>query len=82
ETVLEKRSVVSEVIYGDVNLDDVVSMLDVIYLNKYVANIINFNPSQMKNAECVIDGQINSSDSQALLKFMVNNIESLPVNLS
>ena len=82
ETVLEKRSVVSEVIYGDVNLDDVVSMLDVIYLNKYVASIINFNPSQMKNAECVIDGQINSSDSQALLKFMVNNIESLPVNLS
>lgn len=82
ETVLEKRSVVSEIIYGDVNLDEVVSMLDVIYLNKYVANIINFNPSQMRNAECVIDGQINSSDSQALLKFMVNNIQFLPVNLN
>lgn len=68
----------SQVVYGDVNLDDTVSMVDVIYMNKYLAGIIIFNDEAMANAECCTDGIINSSDSMVLLKFLVNKIDSLP----
>ena len=64
---------------GDTNLDDNVSMIDVVYLNKYNAGVIKFNEQQMRNAECMADGRIDSSDSMALLKFLVHKIDSLPV---
>lgn len=67
-------------LYGDLNLDETVSMVDIVYLNKYIAGIIQFNAQQMANADCVLDGNINSGDSQALLKYMVNKLASLPVN--
>lgn len=65
--------------YGDVNLDDKISVLDVIYLNKYLADIIQLNSSQIANADCVNDTQINSSDATTLIKYTVGKIESLPV---
>ncbi|MGN0585361.1 MAG: dockerin type I repeat-containing protein, partial [Ruminococcus sp.] len=67
------------VLLGDLNLDDTVSMIDVIYLNKYVANIIKFNDAQMANAECCADGNIDSGDSIALLKYLVNAVKTLPI---
>ncbi|MGN0630564.1 MAG: glycosyl hydrolase [Ruminococcus sp.] len=65
---------------GDVNLDGGISVIDVIYLNKYLAKIINLNDAQLANAECVTDTVINSSDASTLLKYIVGKIASLPVN--
>ncbi|MGN0591804.1 MAG: glycoside hydrolase family 9 protein [Ruminococcus sp.] len=66
---------------GDTNLDGVVSLIDVVYLNKYLAGAIDFNAQQMHNAQCVADaeGKVNSGDVTALLKFVVEIIKALPV---
>ncbi|MGN0631710.1 MAG: glycoside hydrolase family 48 protein, partial [Ruminococcus sp.] len=64
---------------GDTNLDGAVGVVDVVYLNKYLAKAINFNAQQLRNAQCVADDLINSSDSTTLLKYTVKKIDSLPV---
>ncbi|MDD6269936.1 MAG: glycoside hydrolase family 9 protein [Oscillospiraceae bacterium] len=66
---------------GDLNLDQEVSMVDIVYMNKYLADIIVLNSEQTANAECVSDEKIDSSDANALLKYMVNKIDSLPISL-
>lgn len=66
--------------YGDVNLDDKISVLDVIYLNKYLAGIITLNTDQIANSDCVNDKQINSSDAATLLRYTVGKITVLPVD--
>lgn len=68
-----------DVLIGDVNLDGIVSMLDLVYLNKKLASIIELNESATSNAECCADGNVNSSDASALLKFLVLSIKTLPV---
>lgn len=65
---------------GDINLDGGISVLDVIYINKYLANVITLNDKQLANAECVTDGVINTSDATILLKYLVEKVSSLPVN--
>lgn len=72
----------SEIKNGDVNLDNSISVLDVIYLNKYLAGIIKLNEAQLANSDCVNDKVINSSDTTALLKYIVNKITSLPVKVA
>lgn len=69
-----------EIKYGDVNIDDSISLLDVIYLNKYLASIIQFNDAQIANADCVKDAVINVSDATTLLKYTIDKIDSLPVS--
>lgn len=65
--------------YGDVNIDDSISVLDVIYLNKYLAKIVSLNSQQLSNADCVKDEIINARDSSVLAQYVVKKIESLPV---
>lgn len=65
--------------FGDVNLDGIISMVDLVYLNKANAKIITLNPAQIANADCAKDGVIGSGDAQALLKFLVLAIKVLPV---
>ncbi|MGN0584702.1 MAG: dockerin type I repeat-containing protein, partial [Ruminococcus sp.] len=69
---------VGDVCYGDVNLDNEVTMIDIVYLNKYLAGVIQFNAQQLANANCCTDNNIDTSDSNVLLKFMVHKIDSLP----
>lgn len=69
----------NKVVLGDINLDGEVSVIDVVYLNKYLANIIVLNNAAMANGDCCSDSTINTSDSIALLRFLVNKVESLPV---
>ncbi len=64
---------------GDVNLDDAVSMIDLVYLNKYLAKTIDLNEVQMANAECLVDGNITTADTMALLRFLVEMIPAIPV---
>ncbi|MBQ8725061.1 MAG: hypothetical protein IJY74_05250, partial [Oscillospiraceae bacterium] len=55
------------------------SLIDLVYLNKYNAGAVTFNDAQMANAACVDDGAINGADADALLKFIVEAIDSLPI---
>lgn len=65
--------------YGDVNLDEVVSLLDAVYLNKYLASAMDLNAQALANAGCCKDGRLNGADSSALLRYIVRMIETLPV---
>ena len=64
---------------GDVNLDDVVSLVDVVCLNKYLAGSVTLNDTALSNADCCDDGAVNGSDVTALLKYVVESIDVLPV---
>ncbi|MDE6021361.1 MAG: glycoside hydrolase family 9 protein [Ruminococcus sp.] len=68
----------TDVIYGDTNLDKSVSVVDLVYLNKYIVSIIKFNKQQINNADCFKDGTINASDASALLEFLAQRVDSLP----
>ena len=64
---------------GDVNQDGSLSLIDVVYLNKYLAKVLDLDAQAKANAECTVDGVINSADVLALLKRIVRLIDSLPV---
>lgn len=78
-TTTSQKVPVTEVKYGDVNLDGIVSMVDLVYLNKANASIISLNDAQKANADCAADGTVTAGDAQALLKFLVLSIKELPV---
>jgi hypothetical protein len=65
--------------YGDVNLDGTVSLVDLIYLNKALAGSVTLNEQQTLNADCCYDGKSNNADSTALLKYTIESIKELPV---
>ena len=65
---------------GDVNLDGKISIVDVVHLGRAVAGSVKLNDQQQKNAECVTDGSLSSLDVTALLKYVVEAIDSLPVS--
>ena len=68
-----------EAAYGDVNLDGMVNLVDVITLNKYFAKAIDLTDQQQANAGCCDDGKLNANDGIALLKYIVRLVDSLPV---
>ena len=65
--------------YGDVNLDGMVDILDAVFLNKYLATLIQFSDAQMANADCCQDGVLNDQDTTALMQFIILLIDDLPV---
>ena len=65
--------------YGDVNLDGKVDIVDAIFLNKYLATLIQFSDAQMANADCCQDGVLNDRDTTALMQFIILLIDDLPV---
>ncbi len=69
----------ADILFGDVNLDNTVSLIDVVYLSKYLAGSLTFNELQLANADCCNDSQLNSADATALLKYTVEAIKALPV---
>ena len=64
--------------YGDVNLDGKVDIVDAIFLNKYLATLIQFSDAQMANADCCQDGVLNDQDTTALMQFIILLIDDLP----
>ena len=64
--------------YGDVNLDGKVDILDAVFLNKYLATLVQFSDAQMANADCCQDGVLNDQDTTALMQFIVLLIDDLP----
>ena len=65
--------------YGDINLDGKVDIVDAIFLNKYLATLIQFSDAQVANADCCQDGVLNDRDTTALMQFIILLIDDLPV---
>ena len=65
--------------YGDVNLDGKVDILDAVYLNRYLATLIQFSDAQIANADCYQDGVLDDQDTTALMQFIILLIDDLPV---
>ncbi len=68
-----------ETLYGDVNTDNGVSIVDVIMLNKHVMGSQDLTDTQKRNADCNSDGKADANDSLIILKHLVDLIPTLPV---
>ncbi len=80
-TVTEEATTLpTDGLIGDTNLDGNVSMVDLVYLNKYNADMMDFNDQQKYNAQCFKDDSINNADADALMKYLLGKFNSLPVN--
>ncbi|MBR6618518.1 MAG: RICIN domain-containing protein [Oscillospiraceae bacterium] len=67
----------AKVVYGDVNLDGGVDILDVIVLNKGLLGAANLEEQQKRNADCDKNGKPDANDSLMILKFIVGILDSL-----
>ena len=67
--------------YGDVNVNGQVTIIDVVLLNKAVAGKVKLGEQATLNADCVHDGNIDELDAKALLAYLVgwDGFETLPV---
>lgn len=65
--------------YGDLNLDSKITLVDMVYLNKYLTGSIKFNDQQSANGDCAKNGTVDTGDASALLLFIGERVDSLPV---
>jgi hypothetical protein len=68
----------TDVICGDVDGNGVVDLIDAIYLNKAMANIIVLSDTAKKSADCNLDGAVNDEDCSILLQYVIMLIPDLP----
>ncbi|MGN1402716.1 MAG: dockerin type I repeat-containing protein [Ruminococcus sp.] len=66
------------VLYGDINLDGKISIIDAVLLNKATNGSVTLNEQARKNADCNANGELDADDAITLLKFLVHLIDSLP----
>ena len=66
------------VLYGDVNLDGKIDIVDAVLLNKAASGSITLNPQALKNADCNANGELGADDALVLMRFLVHLITSLP----
>lgn len=66
------------VLYGDVNLDGRIDVVDAVLLNKAASGSITLNPQALKNADCNANGELGAGDALVLMRFLVHLITSLP----
>lgn len=62
---------------GDVTLDGRVDIADAVMLNQILADVVYADAARMTNADCDNNGQVDASDSNLLLRFLVNCVDSL-----
>ncbi len=68
-----------EILYGDVDMNDTVNILDVITLNKNLLGKEALDDEQRKRANVVADDTVDSVDSLTILKRIVGLVTALPV---
>jgi mannan endo-1,4-beta-mannosidase len=78
-SVTTTEETVQDVVYGDMNQDGKISLIDIIMLNKYLSKIITFNAQQTANADCCKDGAIDTEDLNALISYIVELTAQLPI---
>lgn len=67
-----------KVLYGDVNVDGRVDIVDAVLLNKAAAGAVKLSGQAALNADCNADNELGNNDAIVLLKFLVSLIKSLP----
>ncbi|MCM1508201.1 MAG: CAP domain-containing protein [Ruminococcus flavefaciens] len=67
--------------YGDLNGDGVIDSFDYVMINQYLAKEITFNPLQIESADMLKDGAITYSDAAYLKKYILGEINELPVSI-
>lgn len=66
------------VLYGDVNMDGAISILDVVSFNKYLFGMCDFTDYQNMDVNC--NGLIDYIDRDLISAYITNKIGSLPYN--
>lgn len=64
-------------VLGDVNGDGVISIADATTLQKYLANIVDFDDEQFAVADTNGDGSVSIADATQIQKYLANIIPSL-----
>ena len=62
---------------GDVDGDGVISIADATVLQKYLANIVNFDDKQLAVADTNCDGSVSIADATQIQKYIANIVTSL-----
>lgn len=79
-TTDDKTEPTGDVMYGDVNTDGEVDILDVIAVNKYLLGSVDLSKQAQKNADVNNDNKIDPTDSLNILKRVVKIFDTLPVS--
>lgn len=65
--------------YGDVNRDGKVGLNDIVLSAKSQADVVSLGYYARRNADCNANGIADAEDIQVLLRFLVHEVENLPV---
>ena len=64
-------------VIGDINGDGVISIADATVIQKYLANIIDFEDGQLAAADTNGDGSVSIADATQIQKYLANIVTSL-----
>ena len=67
-----------DILYGDVNTDGKVELVDAILLNKACAGQVTLTEEARANGDCNADATTDTTDAIILLRFLVHLEASLP----
>ena len=65
-------------LYGDVNQDGKVDLMDCITLSKVNCNLIELSETQQKAADCDANGTVDDNDEAILIQYVIMLISDLP----
>ena len=66
-------------LYGDVNCDGTIDILDAVLLQKYLNGSVQLNYTQLANADCQKDGELDNTDVTVIMQYLLRSFTSLPV---
>ena len=64
---------------GDVNLDGIVDVFDLVRIQKYVNKQVELTDESKINSDINLDGNIDETDSNFLKEYLAGNYDSLPI---
>ncbi len=70
--------VAEDVVYGDVNQDEKVNIMDIILLNKALYGKADLTEKQQKAADVNLSGAPDATDSLTIMKYVVKLLDKLP----
>ena len=71
-----------QTVLGDVNLDGVVDIRDVIHFNKYLVGVVKLTDYQLEMADINIDGNVDEMDNMYLIQYVLGYDISVPTKSS
>ena len=70
-----------EQVTGDINDDGIVDAFDYILVCRYINNQVTLDAQQIKSADILRDGNVGFSDATVLRKYILGEVEAVPVKL-